>query len=600
MFPRVVRLNSRLVSFALLGLQIANGAITYQHPDDLPSNVNYDFIVAGGGTAGLVVASRLSENSDWNILVIEAGPSNKDTPETRVPGLADSLPGSRTDWNYTTIPQDALGGRSLNYSRAKVLGGCSTHNGMVYTRGSEDDWNYWAEVTGDQALSWDSVLPIMKKAEKFSQDFSDQSVDGHIDPAVHGRDGLLSVVASYTNVSFNDLLLQTTKELSDEFPFKLDLNDGKPHELAWTQYTIDHNAERSSSATSYLETTGDNVHVLVNTHVTRIVSAGNGTNFRSVEFAVDSNSPKKVLQAKKELILSAGVIASPQVLMNSGIGGREELQAIGVDTLIDNPSVGKNLSDQAATLLMFDTTLPNTDYDVAAALTEWDKSRSGPMAHGARLNHLTWVRLPDDKLNGSDPSSGKDSPHIEFQFRQISHQLPPADVPNQVQLPDPDSIGVVLQFSVVNLYSISPGSVILNDNDPFANPMIDLNMFGDQKDIAILREGVRSARRMFSSPAFKDVINGTVYPPADVTSDEDLDAFLRTSAESYWHGVGTLSMSPQNASWGVVNPDFRVKGTSGLRVVDASVIPRAPAGHTQVPVYTFAEHASVLIAASYH
>nr|Q0R4L2.1 RecName: Full=Pyranose dehydrogenase 3; Short=PDH 3; AltName: Full=Pyranose:quinone oxidoreductase 3; Flags: Precursor [Leucoagaricus meleagris]AAZ94874.1 pyranose dehydrogenase [Leucoagaricus meleagris]AAZ94875.1 pyranose dehydrogenase [Leucoagaricus meleagris] len=599
MLPRVARLNTHLVSLALLGFQITYGAITYQHPDDLPSDVDYDFIVAGGGTAGLVVASRLSENPDWNILVIEAGPSNKDAPETRVPGLAGSLPASRTDWNYTTIPQDALGGRSLNYSRAKVLGGCSSHNSMVYTRGSKDDWNHWADITGDQGLSWDSILPVMKKAEKFSKDFSNQSVDGHIDPSMHGHDGLLSVVSSYTNVSFNDLLLETTKELSDEFPFKLDLNDGNPHGLAWTQYTIDHRAERSSSATSYLESTRDNVHVLVNSRVTRIFSAGNGTDFRSVEFAVDANSPKKVLTAKKEVILSAGVIASPQVLMNSGIGGREELQAIGVDTLIDNPSVGKNLSDQAATLLMFDTTLPNTDYDVAAALTEWEDSRSGPMAYGARLNHLTWVRLLDDKLNGSDPSSGKNSPHIEFQFMQISHQLPPADAPNQVKLPDPDSIGAVLLLAVVNLYSVSHGSIILNDNDPFANPMIDLNMFGDQKDIAILREGVRSARRMFSSQAFKDVVNGTVYPPADVTSDEDLDAFLRTSAISYWHGVGTLSMSPQNASWGVVDPDFRVKGTSGLRVVDASVIPYAPAGHTQVPVYTFAEHASVLIAKSY-
>nr|Q3L243.1 RecName: Full=Pyranose dehydrogenase 2; Short=PDH 2; AltName: Full=Pyranose:quinone oxidoreductase 2; Flags: Precursor [Leucoagaricus meleagris]AAW82998.1 pyranose dehydrogenase [Leucoagaricus meleagris]AAW82999.1 pyranose dehydrogenase [Leucoagaricus meleagris] len=600
MLSRVAKLNSRLVSLALLGSQIAFGAITYQHPDDLPSGVDYDFIVAGGGTAGLVVASRLSENSKWNVLVIEAGPSNKDTPETRIPGLADNLPGTRTDWNYTTIPQDALGGRSLNYSRAKVLGGCSTHNGMVYTRGPRDDWNYWAEITDNQALKWDNVLPIMKNTEKFSQDFLDQSMEGHIDPSVHGFDGMLSVVASYTNVSFNNLLLETTRELSDEFPFKLDLNDGKPHGLAWTQYTIDQGAERSSSATSYLESTGDNVHVLVNTHVTRIVSAGNETDFRSVEFAVDANSPKKVLTAKKELILSAGVIASPQILMNSGIGGREELQAIGVDTLIDNPSVGRNLSDQASTLLMFDTTLPNTDYDVAAALTEWDNSRSGPMAYAARLNHLTWVRLPDDKLSGSDPSSGHDSPHIEFQFRQISHQLPPADVPNQVQLPDPDSIGVVLQFSVVNLYSISLGSVTLNNNDPFADPIIDLNMFGDQKDIAILREGVRSARRMFSSQAFKNVVHETVYPPAGVTSDEDLDAFLRTSAVSYLHGVGTLSMSPHSASWGVVNPDFRVKGTTGLRVVDASVIPRAPAGHTQIPVYTFAEHASALIADSYN
>nr|V5NDL4.1 RecName: Full=Pyranose dehydrogenase; Short=PDH; AltName: Full=Pyranose:quinone oxidoreductase 1; Flags: Precursor [Agaricus campestris]AHA85313.1 pyranose dehydrogenase [Agaricus campestris] len=595
----MARFNARLFSIAILGFQVARSAITYQHPDDLPGDVDYDFIVAGGGTAGLVVASRLGENSKWNVLVIEAGPSNKDVFATRVPGLAETLPTSHIDWNYTTVPQQALGGRSLNYSRAMILGGCSTHNGMVYTRGSKDDWNKWADVTGNRDLSWDSILPIMKKVEKFSEDFSDQSVEGHIDPSVHGNDGKLSVVASYTNVSFNDLLLETTKELVDEFPFKLDMNDGNPVGLTWNQYTIDHNAERSSSATAYLESTGDNVHVLLNTRVTRIVPTGK-TNFRTVEFAVDAGGPRKQLTAKKEVILSGGFIASPQILMNSGIGDQEALKAVGVDTLVNNPSVGKNVSDQAATLVLFDTTLPNTDFDVDAAIVEWNNSHAGPLATGAPLNHLIWVRLSDDKLSGSDPSSGKDSPHIEFQFSKISHRIPPANVPNQVALPSQDSIGVVIQFSVVNLNSISRGSVSLNDNNPFSHPLIDLNMLGEEQDIAILREGVHSARRMLSSEAFKPFVNGSVHPPANITSDEDLDAFLHTTTKSYLHGVGTLSMSPQNASWGVVDPDFRVKGTTGLRVVDASVIPSVPAGHTQTPVYAFAEYASIVIAKSYN
>nr|Q3L245.1 RecName: Full=Pyranose dehydrogenase 1; Short=PDH 1; AltName: Full=Pyranose:quinone oxidoreductase 1; Flags: Precursor [Leucoagaricus meleagris]AAW82996.1 pyranose dehydrogenase [Leucoagaricus meleagris]AAW82997.1 pyranose dehydrogenase [Leucoagaricus meleagris]4H7U_A Chain A, Pyranose dehydrogenase [Leucoagaricus meleagris] len=602
MLPRVTKLNSRLLSLALLGIQIARGAITYQHPDDLPSGVDYDFIVAGGGTAGLVVASRLSENSNWKVLVIEAGPSNKDAFVTRVPGLASTLgAGSPIDWNYTTIPQDGLDGRSLDYPRAKILGGCSTHNGMVYTRGSKDDWNSWAGIIGDQGLGWDSILPAIKKAEKFTQDFTDQSVKGHIDPSVHGFDGKLSVSAAYSNISFNDLLFETTKELNAEFPFKLDMNDGKPIGLGWTQYTIDNHAERSSSATSYLESTGDNVHVLVNTLVTRVLSAsGNGTDFRKVEFAVDANSPKKQLEAKKEVIVAGGVIASPQILMNSGIGERKVLQAVGIDTLIDNPSVGKNLSDQGATSVMFDTTLPSTDFDVDAALTEWTNSHTGPLARGARLNHLTFVRLPDDKLNGQDPSSGKNSPHIEFQFAQITPQVPTLGVPKQAPLPAANSYRLLLQLAVVNLYSISRGSISLSDNNPFTYPLIDLNMFKEDIDIAILREGIRSAGRMFSSKAFKNSVNKFVYPPADATSDEDLDAFLRSSTFSYVHGVGTLSMSPKGASWGVVNPDFKVKGTSGLRVVDASVIPHAPAAHTQLPVYAFAEYASALIAKSYN
>ncbi|EKM75427.1 hypothetical protein AGABI1DRAFT_123192 [Agaricus bisporus var. burnettii JB137-S8] len=579
-------LSTRVLSFALLGVQIAHGAIIYQHSDNLPDNTDYDFIVAGGGTAGLVVASRLAENPQWKILVIEAGPSDSDVFEIAVPGLVGSIP-KAVNWNYTTVPQNHLGGRSLGYSRAMVLGGCSSHNGMIYTRGSRDDWNQWADITGDDGLRWSNMLPIMEKMEQFGRDVTFLDVSGHIDPSFHGSNGALSVTASYTNVSMNNYLLQATEELSDEFPFKLDMNDGQPIGIGWTQYTITSNGERSNAASAFLPRTGDNIHVLVNTRVTRVLPVGHGSDFRKVEFTVDANGPKKQLRAKKEVILAGGVISSPQILMNSGIGERAALEMIGIKTLVDNPSVGKNFSDQVATSMRFSTTLPTTNYDAIRALAQWNESHTGPMAQAAALNHLAWIRLPDNKLAGSsDPASGQSSPHIEFQFGKIS---PSITSQNET----------VLSVSVINLHTTSRGSISLSDSNPFTDPNIDLNLLAEEVDVSILREGVRSAQRLFSSTAFKAHINGMIAPAVNFTSDEDLNAYIRSSAGSYLHGVASLSMSPKNAHWGVVDPDFYVKGTSGLRVVDASVIPSVPSGHTQIPVYGFAERASVLIAETY-
>lgn len=213
------------------------------------------------------------------------------------------------------------------------------------------------------------------------------------------------------------------------------------------------------------------------------------------------------------------------------------------------------------------------------------------------MNHIVYVRLPDDAPPFSqdgffDPTAGKDSPHIEFVLSQISSHAPSTatDVP-----PIPPNI-TTIQFLAINLHPISRGSVSLNTSDPFAHPVVDLGLLSEDQDIAILREAIRSARRMYSAPAFRGTVSESILPAANVTSDEDLDVYLRSVASGLLHGVGSAAMSPENASWGAVNPDFRVKGTSGLRVVDASIFPTVPSGHTQVPVFGIAELASALIA----
>ncbi|KAF7760086.1 CAZyme family AA3 [Agaricus bisporus var. burnettii] len=568
MFQQVADFLTCFFFFALLHADFTNCAKFFQHPDDFSPTVDYDFVVAGGGTAGLVVATRLGENPKWKILIIEAGPSNDDVFATHVPGLS---PGPEIDWNYTTTRQTHLNGRDMEYSQAKILGGCSSHNGMIYTRGSKDDWDRWADLSGNEDFRWDKILPLMMKGERFTQDIENQPVEGRFDPTVHGLHGKLSVTVSPLNVTnpFNDLLLQVTEDpgMNDEFPFLLDLNGGRPLGIGWRPATMTHNGERSSSATAYLGTTNDNVHVLLNTFVTRVLPAGdNKTDFRVVEFAADPQSPRVQVKARKEVIVAGGVIGSPQILLKSGIGKREELEAVGIKTLVNNPAVGKNFSDHAMVPAEFDTSLPTTDYDIDAAIAEWNKTHMGPASHSGHLNHVVWVRLPKNvSLGAADPTGGEDSPHIELSLVSINARTP--------EMIATESEGTVLRVSTVNLHPISRGSITLNSSDPFSYPLIDVNLLAQDLDYVILREALRSAQRLFSAPSFESPVKDVISPPANVTSDDELDAYIRSKVTAWIHGVGSLSMSPHGTSHGAVDPDFRVKGTQGLRVVDASIIP---------------------------
>ncbi|KXN87046.1 Glucose dehydrogenase [FAD, quinone] [Leucoagaricus sp. SymC.cos] len=594
-----------LLAVALLGVQCAFAAVFFQNPDDLPKNINYDFIIAGGGTGGGVVAGRLAENPSWKILVIEAGPSHKDVFATIPPGLCPELIRTRVDWNYTMIAQTGINDQIRNYARGKMLGGCSSHNGMAYTRGAKDDWDHWAEVTGDEGLKWDNILPLMFKAEKLVNDSEDQSEEGHLDPSVHGHNGSVFVSAPYLNHPFNDMMLQAAKELPDQFPFVLDFNGGTPIGISWAQFTIDNQAQRSSSATAYIDPSNDNLHVLLNTYVTRVVPTnGNGTNFRGVEFAADEQSERKQLFAHKEVIVSGGVIGSPQILLNSGIGSHEDLEAVGVRTIVDNPNVGRNFFDQVYTIMLFNTTIQDTDFDRDEALVEWNKTRTGPMTSAGHLrNQITWVRLPEDappftQKGFPNPSPGKTAPHIEIYTSQISTHIPETNG----ELTVPPDVGNIttLQLSVIDLHPVSRGSITLNSSNPFTYPIIDAGLLRSEIDVSVLREGLRSARRLFTmAPVFHNLIGKNVYPAHNITSDEELETFIRDSSGPYLHGGGSAMMSPRNSNRGVVDPDFKVKGTNGLRVVDASVFPSSPSGHTQAAVYGFAERASVLIAEAY-
>ncbi|KAG6902090.1 hypothetical protein C0995_004441 [Termitomyces sp. Mi166 len=549
-----------------------------------------------GGTAGNVVANRLTENPENSVLVLEAGPSEEGILDSEVPLFCTRLtPDTPFDWNFTTVPQVGLNGRSVPYARGKLLGGSSSVNYMGYTRGSMDDYDRYAQMTGEPGWSWDRLQVYFRKNEKWTRPADNHNTTGQFDPSVHGFHGINSVSLPGFQHEIDRRVIQTTSEMPEEFPFNIDMNSG--HQLGIGELRVlikrSNEFERSSSATSYLGPEflkRKNLHVLLQAQVSRICSTTQGEfDFKVVEFTQGVDGRKWQVTAKKEVILSAGTIGTPHILLNSGIGNSSTLSLLGIKPLVHLPSVGQNLSDHPLVTNEWlvnstDTldTLNRNSTLMEEALRQWNKTRTGPLVVNI-FNNLGWIRLPSNASIFSqfqDPSAGPHTAHFELIFTNgLTHP------------PVPES-GNFLSVITAMLCPLSRGSVTINSTNPFDPPVIDPGLLSSNFDIAIMREAIRSARRFIAAPAWS---NYTISLLSNATTDAELDEYIRNNAASIFHPVGTAAMSPEGADYGVVDPDLRVKGVTGLRVVDASVLPVVPAGHTQAATYVFAERASDLI-----
>ncbi|KAF9500024.1 aryl-alcohol oxidase precursor [Pleurotus eryngii] len=568
---------------------------------NLPT-ADFDYVVVGAGNAGNVVAARLTEDPDVSVLVLEAGVSDENVLGAEAPLLAPGLvPNSIFDWNYTTTAQAGYNGRSIAYPRGRMLGGSSSVHYMVMMRGSIEDFDRYAAVTGDEGWNWDNIQQFVRKNEMVVPPADNHNTSGEFIPAVHGTNGSVSISLPGFPTPLDDRVLATTQEQSEEFFFNPDMGTGHPLGISWSIASVG-NGQRSSSSTAYLRPAQSrpNLSVLINAQVTKLVNSGttNGLPaFRCVEYAEQEGAPTTTVCAKKEVVLSAGSVGTPILLQLSGIGDENDLSSVGIDTIVNNPSVGRNLSDHlllpAAFFVNSNQTFDNifrNSSEFNADLDQWTNTRTGPLT-ALIANHLAWLRLPSNSSifqTFPDPAAGPNSAHWETIFsNQWFH---PA-------IPRPDT-GSFMSVTNALISPVARGDIKLATSNPFDKPLINPQYLSTEFDIFTMIQAVKSNLRFLSGQAWADFVIRPFDPRLrDPTDDAAIESYIRDNANTIFHPVGTASMSPRGASWGVVDPDLKVKGVDGLRIVDGSILPFAPNAHTQGPIYLVGERGADLIKA---
>jgi choline dehydrogenase len=526
-----------------------------------------DYIVVGGGSAGCVVASRLSEEAATSVLLLEAGGSD-DHPSIRMPlAFLRAMTNPRFAWGFMSEPESALGGRALWVPRGRILGGCSSINGMFYMRGHPGDFDEWRDF-GCDGWSYADLLPYFRRSERSWRGAS----------FYHGADGPLHVVPIDTTRLLHEPIMESAERAG--YPLSEDINGEHPEGFARGEATIDARGRRASAARAYLSPARNrrNLSIELNALTTRIlIERGRAV---GVEYVKDGK--KSVARAEREVILCGGTYNSPQLLLLSGIGPVAELQEHGIETVVDLPGVGRNLSEHPAVMIEFAATRPVTFLNelrvdrAMLSVARWALFGSGPFA--TQINSANGIVRTDRSLS---------RPDVQYMCNPVRMDASlwwPLISGKQQHL---------FSVGVVGLHPHSRGRVVLRSADPTAPPRIFLNALTDSADLATLRRGIREARRIYRTPPQGELTGVELSPGKDVTSDADLDEFIRKTAQLCQHPVGTCSMGRDPLA--VVDPRARVHGVEGLRVVDASIMPTVPGGNTNAAVIMAAEKVADLI-----
>ncbi|KAI0712239.1 alcohol oxidase [Earliella scabrosa] len=572
-------------------------ATLFEAPTHDLLNTKYDIIIIGAGAGGAVMANRLTEDPHTRVLLIEAGNSDFMNTSVLAPGLATTLTHSKFDWNYTTTPQAGLNDRTVAYPRGFVLGGSTATNQMIFCRGTRDDWNRFSKVSGDAGWSWKKLLPFIFKVDRMTEPTDRHNTTGQFDPAIHNPHGVVNISVPGVPLPIDPRGINASQQLSTQFPFNLDYNSGDTIGFAWTQSTI-HDGRRVTSATSYLAQAFNrtNLDVLVNTRVTKLIPVGKKSghlDMRAVEFAQTANvGTRHVMRAAKEVILSAGSINSPQILMLSGIGNATQLSSMGIKPLVNLPVIGTNLQDH---VFLGNSWLVNSNFTLddvhrnatlSAELLEIWKINGTGLIGLPPTNQFGWYRANASvfsSLGAEDPSAGPTSANFEL---IISNNFA------SKRVPAPTTGHYITIVSNV-ISPSSRGTVTLASTDPFAAPLVDPNLLGTDVDLAIIRTAIKAARTFMAAPAWADYIISEFGAFAQAQTDDEIDVYARDNADTVDHPVGTIPLGKGRN--GALEADLRVKGTLGLRVVDASAFPFIPSGHTQGPTYILAERAAALV-----
>jgi choline dehydrogenase-like flavoprotein len=525
----------------------------------------FDYVIVGAGTAGCVLAARLSEDPHARVCLIEAGGPARH-PFIHVPALVGAAimhPG--LNWGLSTEPQPALNDRRIPLPRGKVVGGSGSINGMAYHRGHPKDYDDWA-AAGNAGWSWPEVLPYFRMSEN--------NVDRR-DIAMHGLDGPIHVTFIPKPNRLNQAFLDAFAALGGYRPCD-DFTGPDPEGYGLRQGTI-HRGRRDSSANAFLTPARKrpNLTLLTRAAVSGIrMEAGRAT---GVDIMA-AGGPRAV-QASREVLLCAGAIHSPQLLMLSGIGPAQHLESLGIRVNAHLPGVGANYHDHPAVpiaLEMRDTTSYGISWRTVPRaiwnLAQYGLARRGPLASNV-FESTAFIRS----------RAGLDRPDIQIAFQPARRN------PNPFPLP----LGHGFAMSVVNLYPRSRGDVRLASSDPRVAPLVNPNILAEPEDGAPLLRGLHLARQLCDTPAFAPYEATEVRPGRNARSDADLKAYLRQAVGTVHHPVGSCRMGIDADA--VVDPTLRVRGIDALRVVDAAVFPGIVGGNTNAPVVMVAEKAAALI-----
>ncbi|KAJ0296560.1 hypothetical protein Brms1b_013707 [Colletotrichum noveboracense] len=594
------------LAFAALAAHVFAAPAPQPYGDD-----SYDYIVVGGGTAGVAVAARLSEGlPDSKILLIEAGPEAWDEPKINVPGMKGSTLATKYDWNFTTVAQTNVNNRVFSVNRGKVLGGSSALNLMSYDRSAAEEYDSW-EALGNAGWNWETMIAAMKKSENFTGINTDTYGSEGV-----GDSGPVKAVINRIIPEHQETWIPTMNTLG--IKTNLESLGGNPLGVMYQPSSIDAtHYNRSYSANAYVPIAGSNLEILSDTTVVKVNLEQVGDEQQATGVTLQDGT---VIAANKEVILSAGSIQSPGLLELSGIGQASVLNSSGIAQVIDLPGVGENLQDhlriQSSYQLKpeytsFDILRSNTTY-AAEQLALWNAGEVSLYDYtGSGYTFTTWAQaLGNDsqmvalakEAAGEDPSK-VDAKKLEFMTNSAIPQLEVIFSDGYTGVKGyPASTSPLFGkgfFTLIAaiMHPMSRGNIHINPADTTGKPIINPNYFAHEHDLEAAIQAIKYCRKIATTEPMASIWDSEYEPGLDVVqTDEQWKEFALNTTLSIFHPVGTCSMLPKEDG-GVVDANLKVYGTSNLRVVDASVIPLLVSAHVQTAVYGIAEIAAERIIA---